>query len=160
MYFGETSVGQKKTHIIAKSYQKTLRKWMKAKHDLHFLHECKSHIVHPKFAHWKNIKNKTPKKRNNSYNKKLNSAINKKRQELKTLTKKHSSILKNEKDSTTWMKATLVIYSIKQQQNKLCKKTHHKKLDNLVIYKRINDGTRKNPNETITHLSDIELNDD
>ena len=81
-------------------------------------------------------------------------------QKKETIPTTQSSILKNEKDSTTWMKATLAIYSIKQQQNKLCKKTHHKKLDNLVIYKRINDGTRKNPNETITHLSDIELNDD
>ena len=61
------------------------------------------------------------------------------------------------------MKGTLVIYSIKQQQNKLCKKTkerHQKKLDNLVINKRINDGIRKNPNQTITDLSDIELNND
>ena len=61
------------------------------------------------------------------------------------------------------MKGTLVIYSIKQQQNKLCWKTevrHQKKLDNLVINKRINDGIRKNPNQIITNLSDIELNDD
>ena len=96
-----------------------------------------------KFVRWRNIKNKTPKERNNSYNKNLNSAINKRRRELKTLIEEHSSILKNLKDSTTWMKGTLVIYSIKQQENKLCKKTkgiHQNKLDNLVINKRINDG--------------------
>ena len=61
------------------------------------------------------------------------------------------------------MKGTSVIYWIKQQQNKLCKKTkerHQKKLENLVINKRINDGIRKNPNQTITDLSDIELNND
>ena len=61
------------------------------------------------------------------------------------------------------MKGTLVIYSIKQQQNKLCWKKevrHQKQLDNLVINKRINDGIRKNPNQIITNLSDIELNDD
>ena len=136
---------------------------MKAKHDVHFLHECKSHNVYPKVVRWKNIKNKTPKERNNYYNKNLNSAINKRRQELKTLTEKHSSILKNLKDSTTWMKGTLVNYSIKQQQNKLCTKTkerHQKKLDNLVINKRINYGIRKNPNEITTNLSDIKLNDD
>ena len=55
----------------------------------------------------------------------------------------YKSILKNSKDSTTWMKATLVIYSIKQQQNKLYKKMkerHQKKLDNLKINKRVNDG--------------------
>ena len=41
------------------------------------------------------------------------------------------------------MKGTLVIYSIKQQQNKLCKKMkgrHQKKLDNLKINKHANDG--------------------
>ena len=61
------------------------------------------------------------------------------------------------------MKATLVIYSIKQQQNKLCKKMkerHQKKLDNLKINKRVNDGKWKNPNQIITNLSDIELNDE
>ena len=122
-----------------------------------------SHNVYPKFVRWRNIKNKTPKERNNYYNKNLNSAINKRRWELKTLTEEHSSILKNLKYSTTWMKGTLVIYSIKQPQNKLCNKTkerHQKKLDNLVINKRINDGIRKNPNQTITDLSDIELNND
>ena len=35
-----------------------------------------------------------------------------------------------------------------------------KKLHNLVINKRINNGIRKNLNETITNLSDVELNDD
>ena len=59
---------------------------MKAKHDMHFLHECKSHNAYPKFVRWKNIKNKTPKERNNYYNKNLNSAVNKRRQELKLLT--------------------------------------------------------------------------
>ena len=82
-----------KRHIIAKSYQKILRKWMKAKHDVHFLHECRSHNVYPKFVRWRNIKNKTPKERNNYCNKNLNSAI-KRRRELKTLTEEHGSILK------------------------------------------------------------------
>ena len=50
---------------------------MKAKHDVHLLHECKSHNVYPKFVRWK----------------KLNSAINKRRQELKTSTEEQSLIL-------------------------------------------------------------------
>ena len=37
---------------------------------------------------------------------------------------------------------------------------HQKKLDDLVINERINDGIRKNLNQTITNMSDIELNDD
>ena len=126
------------THTIAKSYQTILHKWKKAKHDLHFLHECKSYNVYPTFVCRRNIKNKTPKERNNYYNKNLNSAIKKKRrQELKTLTEEHNSILKNLKDSNNWMKGTLVVYSIKQRQNKFCKKTkerHQKKLDNLFFF--------------------------
>ena len=59
---------------------------MKTKHDVNFLHECKSHNVNPKFVRWRKIRNKAPKERNNYYNKNLNSAINKRRQELKTLT--------------------------------------------------------------------------
>ena len=99
-------------------------------------------------------------KRNNYYNKNLNSAINKKDKNLKMLTEEHSSILKN---STTWMKGTLIIYSIKNQQNKLGKTTKErpqKKLHHFVINKRINDGIRKNPNQIIINWSDSELNDD
>ena len=47
------------------------------------------------------------------------------------------------------MKGTFLIYSIKQQQNKLCKKTkdrQQKKLDNHVINKCINDSIPKNYN--------------
>ena len=107
---------------------------MKAKHDVHLLHACKLYNAHPKFVRWRNIKTKTPKGRNNCYNKNLNLAINKRRQELKILTTvEHSSILKILKDSTTWMKGTLVIYSIKQQQNKLCKKTKERHQMNLII---------------------------
>lgn len=93
----------------------------------------------------------------------MNSAINKLRQELKTLTEEHSSILKNLKVSTTWMKRTLIIYPIKQQQKNICKKAkerHQKKLNNLVINKHINDDIRKHRNQATTNLSDIELNDD
>ena len=39
------------------------------------------------------------------------------------LTEEQSSILKNSKDSTTWMREISVSYSIKQRQIKLCKKT-------------------------------------
>ena len=60
------------------------------------------------------------------------------------------------------MKGNWMIYSIKRQQDKLCAKTklrHQKKLDSLVINKRINEGIHQNPNRIITNLSDIQLND-
>ena len=40
------------------------------------------------------------------------------------------------------------------------KERHQKKLDNLKINKGVNDGKWKNPNQIITNLSDIELNDE
>ena len=57
----------------------------------------------------------------------------------------------------------MFFYSIKLQQNKLCKTTqerHQKKLLHLGINKRINGGIRKNPNQIITNLLDTEINDD
>ena len=44
------------------------------------------------------------------------------------LAQEHSSVSTEKlKNSTPWMKRTLVICSIKQQQNKLCNKTKRKK---------------------------------
>ena len=40
------------------------------------------------------------------------------------------------------------------------KERHKEKLDNVLINKRINNGIRKIPNQTITNLLDTELNDD
>ena len=50
-------------HLIAKSYQKVLRKFRKAEKDVKFLTDCKSSNVYPKFVRWKNIKTKSPRER-------------------------------------------------------------------------------------------------
>ena len=47
---GNLRQADNETHIRAKSYQKILCKWMKAKHDVYFLNKCKSHNVYPKFV--------------------------------------------------------------------------------------------------------------
>ena len=87
---------------------------MKIKHDVHFLHECKTQDVYPKLVRWKNIKNKTPRERINYSTKNWNSAINKRRSEVKTLANDHEAKLQALKDSTTWMNGNLIIYSIKR----------------------------------------------
>ena len=46
------------THKSAISYQKILRKYVKAKLDIEFLKKCKSADVYPKFVRWKHVKNK------------------------------------------------------------------------------------------------------
>ena len=64
------------------------------------------------------------------------------------MTDDHETNLKTLKDSASWMKGKLVIYSIKWQQDKLCGKTklkHQEKRDSLVINKRINEGIHLNP---------------
>ena len=51
---------------------------------------------------------------------------------------------------------------MKRQEDKFCVKTksrHQKKLDSLIINKRINEGTHKSFNRIITNLSDNELSD-
>ena len=134
-------------------------KFLKATHDVKFLSDCKNFDVHPKFVRWKNIKTKDPRERNNYYSKNFKSATDKRRRELHNLTEKHDIANKALKDLTTWMNGN-IIYSIKQQQNKICENTkcrHQKKLGNLIINKRIRDGINKNPNKTITNLSNVEL---
>ena len=64
------------------------------------------------------------------------------------MTDDHETNLKTLKDSTTWIKGKLIIYSIKRQQDKFCGKTklrHQEKLASLVINKRINEGIHLNP---------------
>ena len=85
------------------------------------------YILNLYFGKISNTKLQKKNEGNNYYNKNLNLAINKTREELKTLTEKHNSVSKNWNDFTTWIKGTLVIYSIKQQQNKLCKKNERNK---------------------------------
>ena len=62
---------------------------------------------------------------------------------LKVLTDDHEAKLETLKDSTVWMKRNLIIYSIKQQQDKLFAKTklrNQEKFGSLVINKPINEG--------------------
>ena len=68
-----------------------------------------------------------------NYNKNLNSAINETRQELKTLTEEHSSILTNLKDSTTWMKGILLIYSTNSNKINYARKRKKDIKRNLII---------------------------
>ena len=72
----------KDTHLAAKSYQKILRKIMKAKHDVKFLNDFKNFDVYPKFVRWKNITTKDPREGNNYYSRNLKSATDIKRREL------------------------------------------------------------------------------
>ena len=57
----------------------------------------------------------------------------------------------------------MILFSVKRLQSNRCKivlARHEKKLDALVINKRIHDGVNNNPNSIITNLSNAELNED
>ena len=61
------------------------------------------------------------------------------------------------------MKVQLIIFSVKWLQSNRCKTVlarHSKKLDALMIKKRIHDGVNNNPNSIIKNLSNVELNED
>ena len=149
-------------HRTAKLYQKSLQKYIKAKHDVNFLQNCKTNVF-PKFIRWKNIKYKTFRERIKYYTRNLNDALNKRRKELNKLLTENDNLKLNLVNSTTWMKAQLILFSVKRLQSNRWKAVlarHEKKLDALIINKRIHDGVNNNPNSIITNLSNVELNED
>ena len=150
----------KDTHQTAKAYQKTLKKYMKAKHDVNFLNQCKQEKVFPKFVQWKNIKSKSPLERNRYFTRNLNDATNKRRKELNLLKKERDYSKEKLLSSTTWMKGQIILFSITRMQSNRCryiKEKHQKKLDAIIVNKTINDGIKKNPNSIITNLTDTKL---
>ena len=61
-------------------------------------------------------------------------------------------------NSTTRMQSQLLL--IKRLQSNRCKKNlarHEKKLETLIINKRVQDDINNNPNSIITNLSNVEL---
>ena len=81
-FWSNLEIQTKNTHKVAKAYQKTLKKYMKAKHDVDILNQWKQEKVFPKFVQWKNIKSKNPLERNRYFSRNLNDAINKRCKEL------------------------------------------------------------------------------
>ncbi|XP_066924963.1 uncharacterized protein [Clytia hemisphaerica] len=149
-------------HQAAKYYQKILRKFRKAGHDIKFLNNCKQNNVYPKFVRWKNIKTKHPREREKYYHRLLNESLDKRHSELKVLRKQHNDSKNTLMSKTTWMKYKLILFSVNRLQDNICKTTktrHEKKLDALIINKRVFDGIAPNPNSLITNLTDFELNE-
>ena len=88
-------------HRAAKLYQRSLQKYMKAKHDVNFLQNCKTNTVFPKSVRWKYIKYKTLRERIKYYIRKLNDALNKWRKELNKLLTDNDNLKLNLLSSTT-----------------------------------------------------------
>ena len=151
------------THKLAISYQKILRKYIKAKLDTKFLKKCKSSTIYPKFVRWKNVKNKQLKDKNRQYHVNLVNPLQDRNNDLRSLTKKHDEMKIQLRQSTTWMKYHSIIYSLNRlQSSKTCiiEKRHQKKYDNLLIEKRLLDDIQQNRNKIIANLTNIDLSND
>ena len=136
---------------------------MKAKHDVNFLQNCKTNNVFPKFIRLKNIKYKTLHELIKYYTRNLNDALNKRRKELDKLLTENDNLKLNLVNSTTWLKAQLLLFSVKRLQSNRCKTVlarHEKKLNALIINKPMHDAINNNPNSIIINLSNVKLNED
>ena len=147
------------THKSALRYQKVLHKYVKAKLDIEVLKKCKSMDVYPKFARWKNVKNKVKKKRSIFYKTNLNDVIRARHNDFRKL-QQHVDLQNQLRQSTTWLKYHSTLFSINRLQSKKTHSTelrHQKKHDNLIIEKRLCDYIQRNPNKIITNLTNITL---
>ena len=151
------------THKFGIAFQRCYKKVIKAELDLKFLHQCKDHNVYPKFVRWKNLKTKDTREKIRYYRRLLNDSITEKNKHLKTLRDKLSVREKDVRSSTTWMKFMLIKYSVKRLsslQSERIEKRHQKKMDALIVEKKIKDGINQNPNELITNLTGRQLTDE
>ena len=79
---------------------------------------------------------------------------------MNLLKKEHDYSKEKLLPSTTWMKGQIILFSINRMQSKRClyiKEKHQKNLDAIIVNKTIRNGIKKNPNNIITNLTDMEL---
>ena len=90
------------------------------------------------------------------YQKNLQNTIKDKYCSIKT---ELSKALLEFENSTTWIKRTLIKFSINRliSNKSVVKLRHDSKPANLIIEKRIQDGIHNNPNEIIVNLTDTTL---
>ena len=70
--------------------------------------------VFPKFVRWRDIKYKTLREHIKYYTRNFNDALNKRREELNKSLTEHDNLKLNLVNSTTWMKAQLILFSVKR----------------------------------------------
>jgi hypothetical protein len=150
-------------HKQAVTYQRCIRRKQKAELDLAFLLECKKLNVYPKFIKWKNIDNLPMKSRHKYHRLLLNDLIKNTNVRINNLTKQSDGLHVALFNSTTWMKAHFISFSInrllKSEMSKV-KARHNKKMDNLLALKNAIDGLQENPNNVILNLTGHNLSDE
>ena len=150
-------------HKTALAYQRDIRKLRKAELDLRFCYQCVENNVCPKFIKWTNVKRLRPKLRDSYFKRIFQDNIREKKQQIADLRSKTATKVNVLHNSTTWMKYQIIKFSINRlldhEATKITKR-HQRKLDALIINKRIHDGVKENPNDLITNLAGVELTPD
>ena len=143
-------------------YQRCLNKVRKCDLDIQFLHNGKSNLVYPKFSRWKNIPRKNKRYQRAFYARLLNYESKEKHQKKKDVKKELLNCLGVLNNSTTWIKAQIIKYSVNCYTHKRMtrvKERQTKKLDGLIAEKNIQDGIQNNPNNLISSLIGKMLSD-
>ena len=89
----------------------------------------------------------------------LQDVISEKKEQLSYLKTRVSENDSSLRECTTWMKYQIIKFSINrllEQEADKTTKRHQKKIDALIINKRVRDGISNNPNNLITNLTGVE----
>ena len=114
--------------------------------------------MYPRLVRWKNLRSKHAKKRIQHQKRLLKGSIEETKARINQLNKETKDKETKDKEKilrgkSTWMKFQLVKFSVanlnSKEQTKI-EQRHAKKLDSLIIAKRLKDGISQNPNDSIT----------
>ena len=100
------------TYKAALKYEQCLKKVRKCDLDIQFLHNCKINAIYPNFIRWKNIPTKTKRYQRAFHARLINYEIKEKHQKRKELNKELLNCFGTLNNSTTWMKAQMIKYSV------------------------------------------------
>ena len=86
----------------------------------------------------------------------MNNVIKERNNNIRTLLAEHETNKTRLKKAATWIRYTLIVYSI----NTVTSAQHQKKHGALIVNKTTTDGIKKNTNNVITNLTRFELTED
>ena len=93
------------------------------------------------------------------YQKNLENAIEDKHSRIKEFQIDFQKVLSTLDESTTWMKPSLIKFSINHLISNKLVEIQIRKLNNLIMEKRIQEGIHNNANNLITNLTNVTLSD-
>ena len=147
-------------HKVAITYQRHYKRIMKAEMDLKFLLICRDDGVYPTHVKWSILKKMKPRERLRHHQRNLKSSITEMNEKLRNLRRQNDNIDSSLKNALTWMKYHVFKISIRrliENERMKVKDRHDKKLDKLRVESAVKNGTKKNPNNLITNLTDETL---